>query len=363
MGDISDKITYSLAKSEFRQNRAEFYEDLAEALKDNGELAPTIQEYANRYAGRPKDRGLSMIFSEWLRRMDSVKFSEAISGTVPEMDVMVLSSMEQAGELANGLTFLAESVRIVDLMKEIMRKALIYPIIIILAVSAILVIFSIFLIPNLEMIYTHDKWPIFGKIFYGMSRVVMVGGPYLAIAAVLGVIGLVRSFPRWTGGRRDWWDKHVPYSIYRDYAGGVFLVTLASLCNSGLSLGEALEKIKSTASPWLTDHINRILRKMDEIPDQPGKALNTGIFSVRLADRIESFAKRGGGAFGMALSKVGIQGVHKVIKGVELSSTVLNKGLMILGGILLLLVVLGVGTVSMNADEALKAQVRNIQPH
>lgn len=357
---IYRELPLALAQRRFRSMRADFYEDMAEALNDDGELAPEIAKYMARYSRRRADRGLAMMFGLWLRRMDTMPFADAVKGTIPDMDVMILSTMETSGRLGDGLTFLADAVRTADAMRASMRKAVATPILIAIVLTIVLVIFSIFLIPVMSSLYPHERWPIAGQCLYYLSRIVMGGGPIIAVVVLVAAKVFRWSLGNWTGPRRDWWDRRLPYSIYRDYAGGIFLVTFASLLNSGMATTEALRKMSGTATPWLRYHINRMMRALDSTPDKPGRALNTGIFSQRLADRIEDFASRGN--FNDAINKVGIQGVKKVIQSVDVSSSALNKLSTVIAGALLGVMILGVFQTGIYADADIKQQMRRKGP-
>lgn len=347
------------ARSKFNRIRADFYEDLGEALDDDGELVPTLTEWMRRCAGRRKDQGLAAIYALWLRRMDSMTFAEAIAGTVPQMDAMILAASESSGDLAKGLRFLAKAVRISERMKEVIAKALTMPMLIAIVLSVVVTVFAYQLTPVLEQIYPVAEWPVAGKALYGLSWLATRVGPFALPLAIAVAIWFSWSLENWTGPVRKVLDQHLPYSLYRDYAGGIFLVTLASLMHVGNSMTEALMKMRESATPWLGWHIGQILRNLDASPDSPGRAMNTGVFSQELADRIESFGRRGD--FREALAKVGLQGVDRVIKNTEQNAMWMNIACMFAGGIVVGTLLLGVVTTSIEADSAVKRQITRVQ--
>ena len=94
-----------LATHAFNGMRHTFYEDLAESLEDKASLAEEIDKHAGR---AETDRDVvAPLFRLWSRRMDDRSFAQALEGTVPDSDVMVLSAAEEAGNLSGGLTFVA----------------------------------------------------------------------------------------------------------------------------------------------------------------------------------------------------------------------------------------------------------------
>ena len=96
-----------LAKASFGSRRLEFYEDLAEALEDDAALV----EQLDVWAARAEKEGdvVAPLYRLWLRRMDDRSFAQALIGTVPESDVLILDAAEEAGNLAGGLRFLGHA--------------------------------------------------------------------------------------------------------------------------------------------------------------------------------------------------------------------------------------------------------------
>lgn len=347
------------ARMQFKKMRADFYEDLGEALDDKGELVPTLTDWMRRCASRRKDRGLAAIYALWLRRMDTMPFAQAIAGTVPKMDTMILAASESAGDLAKGLRFLAKAVRISEKMKGVIIKASIMPVLVAVVLSIVVSIFAYQLTPVLEQIYPVADWPLAGKALYALSWIATEIGPIALPIVIVGGIAFVWSLENWTGPLRSRLDQHLPYSIYRDYAGGIFLVTLASLMHVGNSLTESLTLLRKSSTPWLGWHIAKMMRNLDVSPESPGAAMNTGVFSQQLADRIESFGQRGD--FREALAKVGIQGVDRVISITEKNALWMNLIGMLAGGVVVGTLLLGVVTTSIEADSAIKKQIRVVQ--
>jgi type II secretory pathway component PulF len=302
---------------------------------------------------------MAQLYTRWMRSMDKKSFAHSIRPTVPEMDGMILVSAETTGRLAEGLRFLARAVNITNKMSSTIKKAIMTPIMLILMMMGVLSAFALFMVPTLSTIYKPDLWPFMGKVVFYMSRTTLIGGPFILLGVGIVAFFFSYSLPRWTGSMRSRCDKHLPFSVYRDYMSGIFLVTLASLMQAGVSLTEALQKIRETASPWMRSHINVMLKRLDKEPDRPARALDTGMFTRALADRIADFGERSN--FREAISKVGLQGVDKVMSVVETSSNVMNKVLLLVVGVTIGILIAGTMQTSFGADEALKAQTRKYQ--
>jgi hypothetical protein len=112
----------------FRRHRADFYEDLAEALDDKAVLVTELKKHVVRAHRRRSPA--ATLYSLWLRRMDKSDFSTSLKGTVPPMDSLVLLAAENSGNLPYGLRFLSTTVRAVGKIKGSILSAVAMPIIV-----------------------------------------------------------------------------------------------------------------------------------------------------------------------------------------------------------------------------------------
>jgi type II secretory pathway component PulF len=78
-----------------------------------------------------------------------------------------------------------------------------------------------------------------------------------AFAAIVAVIWM--SLPRWTGAGRSFCDRHVlPYVVYREINGFVWLISFSALMRSGVTDTSAIESATVQASPWLASRLRPI---------------------------------------------------------------------------------------------------------
>lgn len=344
-----------LGASSFQKIRADFYEDLAAALEDRAVLAGELLR-RKQFLAR-SNPSLAALFGYWLQRMDSMPFSDAIKGTVPTLDGLIISASEAGGSLASGLAYVAKITRNIEDMKSAVMAAVFVPALLAVMMLGMLLGYSFYLVPVLEAIMEVHKWPPIGRFMHGVSQVVLNHGPWLAPLTAALITAMVVSLSRWTSKRRLLLERHfMPYAIYRDYYSAVFLVSISALMRSGTSLMAALSSVRGQANPWLRWHINRIGLALDNEAGNPAHAFNTGLFSPDLYFRISSYGERS--SFPVALEKVGNQVVEKVGKSVKKRAASLNLILLGLSGALLATMITSVMLTAQEAQKVIRTQQR-----
>lgn len=310
-------------------NRAAFYEDMAAALRDGVDIVSFLQKRANR-AQQMKDP-LGPLYRIWLHRMDSVSFSGAVRGDIPITEAMVISAAENSASLDNDLEFLSTIVRGVAGMKKAILGAMVVPIIVFCLIAALIYGFATFFVPLLEGIIPPEKWPLSGRILKTVSDFVMSYGIVLLILIIGVVTGFITSLTRLTGPLRRTLDEWPPYSLFRAHYGAVTLIVLAAMMGAGKALVESLESIGKNSSQWTLWHVKTILRRLDIMGGDPGKAFDTGLLPRRILNRVIDRAERSD--FGSALRKIGFTVLDDIKKEVESKAKIINLIMLLLAGI------------------------------
>lgn len=339
LDDIGDRINNYFAVKAFRNTRETFYEDLADAVKDS-ELLSVFLNIRKARAVKQKDP-LAPLYQKWLTRMNKRggRLSYILQGSAPDSDLMVIAAIEDKGNLAEGLRFIASTIKDQRLMANALKGAIFMPLIVSIIMMVFMVILSVFVIPVFAEIASPEKWNGIGQIMYAISYSVTNFGIFL-LAAILGAVWwFAWSLNNWVGDRRQMLDRYLPYSVYRDYTGSIFMVSLASMLHSGDTLVRALEQLKRTAPIWLKWHINKILKNINRTSGNYGEAFATGVFSKELTNRLVDLSRRSS-EFDKVIARIGIEGVLKVRTAVEESAKKLNVVLIaVLGGCLAFMLV------------------------
>jgi toxin co-regulated pilus biosynthesis protein E len=80
-------------------------------------------------------------------------------------------------------------------------------------------------------------------------------------------------------------------------------------------LNDSLKKVQEKGSPWLKDHINRMLRKLRVSGSDYGKALDTGLLDDETAGDIQDYARLS--TFEKAVYSIGEKTLVKTVKSIE----------------------------------------------
>lgn len=352
---VSESISLGLAKLQFVSARREYYEDFAEALEDNDEPKSIIARDAEK-ADHRKDV-MGTLYRLWLQRMEDRSFVEALTGTVPTLDQMILNSSDSANSLVRGLRFLCLAIDASRQMSGAIFGALAMPVILIVAFVAMLLTFAFMLVPLLLRMLPPAEWPPLGKVVYHLSMFVTSYGIHTAIALVAFAVAFVASLSRWRADPvRKWCDRYLlPYTIYRDYMGSLFLVSLAALMENDVDLSSALEVLHENSNPWLQSHVEEIQHRLYSESENPGIAFDTGIFNRRITERVIQFGKRS--SFQVAVAKVGLRSIDKSARFVTKSAKLLNGVLLVLCGIFLVVMFAGAVTTVQQVQSSKKAQM------
>lgn len=347
------------AKKFFAGLRQEFYEDLAEALDDNASLADEIGKFAKR--ARKERDVVAPIYRIWLNRMDDKSFSQSLIGTVPDADVMILEAAEGAGNMPDGLRFLAKAISATNTMVTSLKRAVSGFIFLSILLITLLAMFSFYGIDIIEQVVPPNAWPWIGQVLRDVARFITGNWLWILITLVTVSTGYIWSLPNWRGPSRVIADKYLPfYSIYRDFQGALFLVSIAALMRNNVSLTEALDKLLLRANQWLRWHIHTILLHLDYESSEPAKAFATGIFNKRLTWRIIDFGSRGKGSFAEAIAKVGLNSLDKVTQGVTDSARKINSMLLIASGLMMAFIIAGTMLTMYEAQNALQQQIQTV---
>jgi toxin coregulated pilus biosynthesis protein E len=358
--EIKEKISNYFAVKSFRDTREVFYEDLADAVKD-GELLSAFIGIRKARAVKQKDP-LAPLYSKWLIRMNKKggRLSHILNGSAPESDLMVISSIEDKGNLSEGLKFIASTIKDQRGMSRAIKGAIFMPAIVSIVMIAFMVILSVFVIPVFAQIAPPEKWAGIGKAMYIISYSVTHFGIFLLAGVVAAICWFSWSLNNWVGPRREFLDQYLPYSVYRDYTGSIFMVSLASMLHSGDTLVRALEQLKKTAPLWLKWQINKILKNINGTSRNYGEAFAVGVFSRSLTNRLIDLSRRSS-EFDKVIARIGIEGIVKVRTAVEESAKKLNVVLIAVLGCCLAFMLVGTLLTAQGLSASLKEQVNNQQ--
>lgn len=340
MDNLIAQLSKWQARKEMRKNRSDFYYDLAGSLEDRVPLFTTLRKYEAR--ARTRNHGEALVYADMIDALSTGSLTDALQGIAPNNELIMIDALQSAGDanMAEGMKFLSVTVEKTDAMAKAARKAIIYPLVLIVIFSAMLVGFATQIVPTLEGLLPPERWPILGRILYGISQLIVHQGVYIAVTffAVIGLFFYI--LPRWRGAVRSRLDSFMPFSLYRDFSGAMLIVSLASLLRTGVSLRASLERAMRYSTPWMRAHLRLILRNLGKNKTTHfGEAFKTGVLNQYLEDRVQDASERREPV--EAFVKIGIGSIDRVIGMLERSASRMSSVIMLLCGIMLFIMMGG----------------------
>ena len=340
MLSIFNRILIALARRELRGRRGDFYYDLGMTLEDKVPLFTTLRKYEAR--ARERSPMQVPMFRQMLRGMQSGSLSKALHGVASDAELVLLDAIQGAGDLglANGLKFMASTVEKTDAMLEVARKALEYPVGLVIMFAAMLTGFSLKVVPTLSEVLPPNEWPAIGQLLYGVSQIISNYGVYIAGCMIVLFFLFLYSLPRWVGVLRTKFDKFPPYSLYRDYSGAMLIVSVSSMMRTGISLRSSIERSMKHSTPWMRWHLREILQRLSRPKSiHFGSAFQTGVLSQYLEDRVQDASERSDPI--EAFVKIGVGSIDQLTRTIERSAAKLNSVLMVVCGLILAFMMAG----------------------
>ena len=171
---------------------------------------------------------------------------DAFPNSFPVVYRATIAAGEQAGRLDTVLERLAEYTESRHSLRQKVSHALIYPIVLTLLATAIIVLMLVFVVPKVVGVFetTGQTLPALTRGLIALSTFLQNWWWLMIVAAVLGVIGFTRFFFREAGPRRRLHRSILRLPIIGKVARGLntarFTRTLSILSSSGVPVLEAL---------------------------------------------------------------------------------------------------------------------------
>lgn len=359
MKNMLTAIPVWFARRELHDRRADFYYDLASTLKDRVPLFTTLRKLESR--AQQRTPMTAPMYLEMLKGLESGSLSLALKGIASTTELTMIDATQAAGDatMADGLLFLSETVHKTDAMLAVMRKAVTYPVILLLMFASLLTGFSLNAVPILTQLSPASNWPPMGQALYAVSQFITHHGIWLTLGILVFFVALFYSFPRWTGRVRKQLDKYLPFNLYRDYASSMLMISLASLMRSGISLRSSLERTYKNSSPWGKWHIRQILINLSKPSNGTfGQAFNSGLFDQELEDRIQDASERSNPI--EAFIHIGVGSIDRMILRIEKRATQLNSVLIVVCGVLMAAMMLAFFSTTMSLQSGIRTPVPGV---
>ncbi len=243
--------------------RSEIYKQVALFLQEGVRL----QEALETMAKIRRERGGKLLnakgdFLESMATQFNVKgtFFEALeaSGNPPETGL--ISAGEQAGKLSETLVFTAMTLEAEKKIQGVIKGAMAYPIVLVLALLATFWYSAVEIAPKMEHSVKGMVWTGEPAAYFAIGRFVDSYGVLVIFAVLIMIVLFVRwTFPRWTGFGRVFADRFPPWSLYRLLNGVRFMTALSTLIQAGIPMAQAIWKLSENGNPYMRSRLDSIL--------------------------------------------------------------------------------------------------------
>lgn len=220
-------------------------------------------------AGLPLDRSLSILgglaegseFATVVRGLvEAVRAGKSLAASMaehadvfPKIYVNMIRAGEAGGILEGVLRYLSEYMESTLALKEDIKSALIYPMILATAAGLSLIVLFVFVIPKFAAIFRDNgnALPLITKIVIGFSQFLADYGWIALLVSLLGVAGAI-TYVKSPDGRSEW-DKlslriWLIGDLVRKFETARFSRTLAALLKGGVPLLEALGTVQGVVA-------------------------------------------------------------------------------------------------------------------
>lgn len=284
---------------------------------------------------------------------DGRAFSDAIAPYVPPAERLLIAAGEQTSRASDAFRSAAFIASAVQRMQSTVISAMVYPSVLMLMLCLMLAGITFLFVPTMLDMAPIESWPPISKVVYNLAQMVTHGGPWIVGIGIILAIVTIKTLPTFNNSFRGFLDRYVPpWTIYREYQGSTFLISLAALVEAGRPVDAAIKQMNLIATRWMKWHLRRMIHALQE-GTQPGRAIDTGLLHKETVGDIEDYADAG--AFDSAIGAMGRDAIEDSIERIKGASAVITALCLVAVAGTLVLVYLGM--IFLVMDVAQKAQL------
>ncbi len=261
-----NKLELLYAKLVFRLNhekRMSICRKLASLLRNDFTLIDALErlEMIESKNGTKPHEPYAIVMRQWQKNLErGMTFSEATRGWVPANETLLVTS----GNISNLVVALENVGRVVDGMQRIRRAmttAIAYPLFLLAMTFGIIIMVGIYLVPPLAEVAGNTV------VWRGMARSLIVLSNFsiqywyvfvLVFASLVAIVWLTMA--NWTGRLRAVFDRFPPWSTYKIQVAVGWLMSLAAMVGSGVTIPDAIRMLADNANRYLRSILERVLK-------------------------------------------------------------------------------------------------------
>lgn len=245
------------------------------------------------------------------------QLQDVLARWIPAEEAALLGAGRKGKSLSVALE---QSERLIDVRGRIVQQVIFastYPALFLVLFGAMMVINSVKLVPTLSQMSDPATWTGALGVMYSMAAFTDQWGLACGAAFIVLLPAVLWSLSRWTGRLRQFVDRFMPWSLYSDLQGAVFLMNVAALLEAGLPEIDVLKTLRKTAPPWLCERLDATINGINR-GNSLGRALrNSGFnFPNRQAANYLSLLGKGEGA-SILISRYADRALDEIISRVK----------------------------------------------
>ena len=300
---IAENLRYRLVRATFTgQYRQPFYETLRFLLENRKQLKEAltmIGEVHTDFGSRwhPYHELVLDCLEGVNDNRPGRALQDVLAAWAPYEEAALISAGMETGNIPGALM---QADKLIVARRRILGQvvfASVFPIVLVLLGTGLLLANNLALVPTLSKMSDPAGWT--GALGF-MNGVAQWSGRWglTAAGAAAALVALAFwSLPRWRGRLRRFADYLMPWSVYKDLQGAVFLMNIGALLGAGVQELKSLQILNGFAPPWLQERIEGAMDCMSE-GDSLGRAMrNSGYdFPSREAVNYLSLLDKGNSA-------------------------------------------------------------------
>lgn len=256
--------------------------------------------------------------------LEGENFSNATKGWLTDNEQMLMDS-GSSGELSKSMKMAQSLLQSLSVMKKTVVSAMIYPAILFVVLFGMIFGFSYSIIPILVDLLPIEHWEGSQLALYNFCMFFQHNSQYIMASLFISFIVIAKTISSWTGQARYYADHLVPWSIYKEFNSGIFLISFSTLIESGNTPLQAIQKLKVQSPKYVKKELNIMLSSINQAMN-PATAINTG-FLGEVGDDIEDIAENGD--FEQILKSYGEDAIDKIVESIKKKANNLKSVLML----------------------------------
>lgn len=310
--------------------RLNLYERLAAFTKEEFPLYDSLLKFKSRYDAKKDFRG--KIIDYWLVDMkNGSSLSKVLKGWIPDAELNLIQAGEEGKGIEKGLDEAIKFANSAQKIKSTIIGGATYPVILLLVILGFIAMFSIQMAPTYLNILPLERWPSLGQNLYSFSSIIVNYWYMLIVVLGVSAYAISKTIGVWIGPTREIFDKVPPWSVYKVYQASAFLISLASMMQSGIPLNESLRKIKNSSSPWLGNYINKMENRMKKGGKNFGNHLNVGLLDEETAGDVIDYSELG--KFEESVYVIGERNLAQSVEKIELKMGLIKNLMLVVVGL------------------------------